>query len=511
MSFPRYGAFGLLLALVLAVSACGGSGEVVSSSGSSDEQQLTVAVAEQFDGFDSTSLAATDVQAGAMRQLYDTLVALDADREPQPRLAESWTFSPDRGVMTLKLRDGLKFSDGSPLAARDVVWNIEHAQREETAATARPLFMAISKATAPDAQTVRLQFQRPLAAPFDMLDYLFVAKPQDTPQQLKTRPIGTGPFMLGRWTPGSEVVLEKNPNFWVEGQPKLDRVVFKFASDAQGALMLFRSRQADFLFEPSAKDFVAFTRDDAVQTLTAGDGGRVPMFMMNVKKPPFDDVRVRQAVAAALDRDAMIDTVFHAQGTAWCLPWPEGSIGFEASPELARDCPADPEKARALLREAGFPDGITTSNLTTPMEADVTQVFQQQLAAAGIEAKVDSVETAVFFDRAIKGDWSILTSTVQRVAHDSGTSILLGVPLQNGGVSGFESEEYGRLIDEVLYDTNPETRKASMARLNEYLLEQAFIVPMTSRSPRYVFTEDVAGVETTLDGYLIFENVDRTK
>lgn len=508
MSFPRCAVAGLLALLAAAVSACGGAQPT--SSGDGGSRQLTIAVNEQFDGFDSTSLAGTNVQAGAMRQLYDTLVALGPDRRPQPRLAESWRFSPDRATLTLRLRKGLRFSDGSPLSAEDVVWNVEHAQQDDTAATAQALFLTIAKASAPDPRTVRLRFRQPLAAPFDLLDYLFIAKPQDDVRKLKTKPIGSGPFELERWTPGSEAVFVANPDYWRAGRPKLERVVFKSGSDRQAALTMFKSGQADFLFDSTWRDFDAFTRDSSVQTLKSGEGGRVEMILINARRAPFDQLKVRQAVAAALGRDAIAKTVYRGQSEPWCLPWPKGSIGYEASPERARDCPADPERARRLLAEAGFPDGLSTSIMTTSGEdADVTQVFQQQLAQAGIRARIESVEDAVFFDRAFRGDWPLLTSSIQRVAHDSATSILLGVPLQNGGVSGFETAEYGRLIDAVLHAAPAVRRKQAMRRLNDYLLEQAFILPVASQTPHYVMSKAVRGLQTTLDGYLVLEDATR--
>lgn len=508
MRIPRFAVPASLAVLVLALSACGGAD--VASSGSGGGRQLTIAVNEQFDGFDSTSLAGTNVQAGAMRQLYDTLVALGRDRRPQPRLAESWSFSPDRGVLTLRLRDGLRFSDGSPLTAGDVVWNVEHAQKDDTAATAQALFLTIAKASAPDPRTVRLQFRKPLAAPFDLLDYLFVAKPQDDVRKLKTAPVGSGPFKLEKWTPGSEASFVANPHYWREGYPKLDRVVFKSGSDRQAALMMFKSGQADLLFDSTWRDFDGFTKDTNVQTVKSGEGGRVEMILLNAKKPPFDQQKVRQAVAAALGREAITETVYRGQTTPWCLPWPEGSIGYEASPEQARQCPADPERSKRLLAEAGFPDGLSTAIMTTSGEdADVTQIFQQQLAKAGIRAKIESVEDAVFFERAFRGDWAMLTSSIQRVAHDSATSILLGVPLQNGGVSGFRTAEYGGLIDDVLYAAPPLQRRAAMARLNDYLLDQAFILPVASQTPHYVLSKAVRGLDTTLDGYLVLEDVTR--
>ncbi|MBO9521496.1 MAG: ABC transporter substrate-binding protein [Nocardioidaceae bacterium] len=496
----------LALAVLLLLPACGSGGGGGGTGGGSEE--LTIAAAEQFDGFDSTSLAGTNIQAAVMRQLYDTLVALDADRKPQPRLAESWEQSPDHRTMTLHLRPGLKFSDGSPLTAQDVVWNVTHGQDEKTAATARPLFMAISKATAVDPATVQLTFPKPLAAPFDMLDYLFIAKPQDDPQKLKNSPVGSGPFKLEKWDAGTSATLTPNPSFWDAKSVKLKRVTFKFAGDLQAAQLLFRSKQADFLFDSTWKDFASFAKQSGVQTLMAGDGGRVEMFLLNAAKPPFDNADARRAFAAALDRGAITKTVYRGQTEAWCLPWPEGSVGYEASPDLARSCSADPARSRELLTKAGHADGLRFSILTVAgIDAEVSQVAQQQLAKAGLNAKIDSVEDTVFFDRAFAGDWQVLTSTVQRVAHDSATSIQLGVPLQNGGVSNFKSDEYQRLIDSVLYENPGSDRVADMRKLNEFLLDQAFFVPVTSQNPHYVFAKDVKGLQVTLDGYLILQNV----
>ncbi|WP_214324641.1 ABC transporter substrate-binding protein [Nonomuraea sediminis] len=494
----------LLLAVPLLLAAACGTGGAVQ-----DARQLTIAVDEQFDGFEPTDLAGTNVQAGVMRQLYDTLTLLDADRNVQPRLAQSWKQGDGGRTLTFTLRPGLKFSDGTPLTAKDVVWNVQHAQSAATGATARPLFLTTQGAAAPDPATVRVTFRKPLAAPFDLFDYLFIAKPQDGRDQLKNHPVGSGPFLLQSWQPASQAVLAPNPHFWRQGVPKLERLVFRVTGDAQSSRLLFQSGQAGFLFDSSWQDFANFAKDPSVQTLQAGEGGRVEMLLMNTAKPPFDDVRVRQAVAAALDRKAIVGAVYKGRTEPWCLPWPKGSIGFDASPEQARSCPPDPAKAKRLLAQAGHGSGLDASILTGGgVDEAVSQILQQQLAAVGVRARIDLVDDAMFNTRIDNGDWTILTSNVQRVAHDSGSSIVLGQPLANGSVHGYSSGRYAKLIDDALHEPDRAQRLESLRQINDLLLNEDFFVAITTQTPHYVYARDVHGLQVTLDGYLILENVE---
>ncbi len=261
------------------------------------------------------------------------------------------------------------------------------------------------------------------------------------------------------------------------------------------------------MFDSSWQDYAGFTRDKSVQTLLTGEGGRVEMFLINTRVAPFNDVRVRQAVAAALDRSAIVNAVYKGLTVPWCLPWPTGSIGFQASPELSRNCPADPAKSRTLLAAAGFPNGLSTSLLTEAgTDNQVSQIFQQQLAGVGIKAKLDAVsDDTTFFDRIGSGKWAILTSTVQRLAHDSASSILLGQPLQNDNVSGFKSAAYATLLDQSLHETDPAKRVTIMALINQLLLDQNFFIAITTQTPHYVFSSNLHGLAVTLDGYLILE------
>lgn len=498
----------LVTAVVLVLAgACGGGATSRSGAGG---QALTIAVHDPFVGFLPTDLAGgTIVQSGVMRQLYDTLVTVDDDRRVRPRLAESWRLSADQKTLTFRLRSGLRFSDGSALKASDVVWNIEYAQKDATAATAQQLFLTIAEATAPDARTLQVTFKKPLAAPYDMFDYLFVAKPQKSKRAMQNAPIGSGPFQLDSWQPASSTTLVPNRHFWRRGAPKLTKVTFRVAGSATAAKTLFTSKQANFLYDSSWQDYAKFAKDEKVQTLQAGSGADVEMFLVNTAAKPLQDVRVRQALAATLDRAPIIDAVYHGKTEPWCLPWPKGTIGFEASPQAARTCAADPAEAKRLLAEAGHPDGFSTTILARPgVDAQVAQIYQQQLAGVGITAKIDlAPDATTFFDKVGAGRWDILVARVARLSHDSASAILLGQPLQNDNVSNFSSKEYAALIDEVLHETTQKKRLTVMRKVNRLLLRENFFIPVTTQTPHYVFAKDIEGVRTTLDGYLVLEDV----
>jgi len=503
----------LPLIIGIAVSACTSkhSTNGAASTTGGDAQTLTVVQTGDFSSFDPTQLPPSNW--AMYYQLYEPLTTQNAQLQPQPRLATSWTFSSDQLSLTLNLRAGVKYSDGTPFKAQDVVWNIDRYKNKATGANIQALAAAIVSADAPNDQTVTLHFAHPTPNIFDALDLLFISKPQPD-ADIKTKPVGTGPFKLDQWQPGNQAVFSRNTYYWNQGLPKIQKIVVKDAPDPQSALLIFRAHQADILMQPSYIDFASLSKEADVKTATFGVGALDDDVLINVTKPPFNDIRVRQAVAYAIDRSAFVKSYFAGQGSVKCLPWVEGTQAYEATPDLARNCPQDLVKAKQLLAEAGFPNGFSTTIVTTtegylPGSSALAQVLQQDLGQIGIQLTINNLEAAAARTALLNKQYVLAAHVYGRGNRNAGT-LFAGAPLFSSteakNYTGFFSPEYASLVDQAT-QADPDKAKSIYTQLNNYLLQQAFVITVAPLSRTFALQSSVKGLAANQDGMPLFENV----
>src|SRR5665213_2752817 len=452
----------LPLIIGIAVSACTSkhSTNGAASTTGGDAQTLTVVQTGDFSSFDPTQLPPSNW--AMYYQLYEPLTTQNAQLQPQPRLATSWTFSSDQLSLTLNLRAGVKYSDGTP---------------------------------------------------FDALDLLFISKPQPD-ADIKTKPVGTGPFKLDQWQPGNQAVFSRSTYYWNQGLPKIQKIVVKDAPDPQSALLIFRAHQADILMQPSYIDFASLSKEADVKTATFGVGALDDDVLINVTKPPFNDIRVRQAVAYAIDRSAFVKSYFAGQGSVKCLPWVEGTQAYEATPDLARNCPQDLVKAKQLLAEAGFPNGFSTTIVTTtegylPGSSALAQVLQQDLGQIGIQLTINNLEAAAARTALLNKQYVLAAHVYGRGNRNAGT-LFAGAPLFSSteakNYTGFFSPEYASLVDQAT-QADPDKAKSIYTQLNNYLLQQAFVITVAPLSRTFALQSSVKGLAANQDGMPLFENV----
>lgn len=357
-----------------------------------------------------------------MYNVYEPLLRYTPEGKIIPLLATSWEVREVEGgaEYTFHLRQGVRFHNGKSLTAADVKYTFDRLLDPETASPNAEPFSFVKGVVVVDDYTVKF-ITAGRGAP--LLGYLASSKgagiiPQGSEmEELKSHPIGTGPFKFGEWAPGDHITLLKNEDYWQEGLPKLDEVVFKFIPDQAAALAALLAGDVDFIDLMSAENAVQI-EDDPRFKLVSAPQNLVQVLVMNNSRPPFDNVLVRRAINYAIDREEIIAAV--DLRPEWGSP--VASHLCPSNPyyvDLTGLYPHDPERARALLAQAGYPDGFaTTIFLPQPYELHIHtgEVIADELAEVGIEAKLEIIEWGRWLNQ-VYTNWDYDMTVI---AHDQG-------------------------------------------------------------------------------------------
>ncbi|ESY32345.1 ABC transporter substrate-binding protein [Mesorhizobium sp. M1148] len=346
---------------------------------------------------DPTAGAAAAIDEVLYANVFEGLTRIGPNGEVLPDLAESWAISDDGKVYTFKLRTGVKFHDGSDFDAGDVKFSLDRARADNSVNAQKALFAAIDTVEVVDPTTVKVTLKNPQGSFLYNLgwgDAVIVAP--ESADTNKEKPIGTGPFKFQSWAKGSSITLVKSDTYW--GAPVfLDKAEFRIVPDAAAAVpaLLSGDIQAFPFFDP---DSVAQVKDDPRFKVVIGSTEGETILAINNKKPPFDKLEVRQAIAFALDRKAIID------GASAGLGVPIGSHMSPASKayvDLTGLYPHNVDKAKELLKQAGFENGIkATLKLPPPSYARLGgEIIASQLRDVGIDLEIIPVEWAQWLDQ----------------------------------------------------------------------------------------------------------------
>ena len=353
-------------------------------------------------GLDPTAGAAAPIRYITYANLYEGLARVMEDGSVQPLLAESWTVSDDQKTYTFKLRQGVKFHDGSPFDCSTVKFSYERAVAPDSTNAQKGLFEPIEKTECPDPATAVVTLKRPASNfLFNMAWGDAVMVSPDSVADNKTNPVGTGPFKFKEWVKGDKVVLERNDDYWGTA-PKMKEVTYKFISDPSAAAAAIQAGDVDAFTSFQAAELVnRFQSDANLQVEVGNTSGKVVLALNNARKP-FDDVRVRQALAHAIDRQAVAEGTYSGFGT------PIGSHYTPIEPgyvDLNDAYPYDPAKAKELLQAAGVPDGFEmTIKLPPPTYARRGgEIIAAMLAEVGIRANLVPLEFPQWLEQIFRG------------------------------------------------------------------------------------------------------------
>lgn len=446
----------------------------------------------------TNSNAVTNVLIG---NVYDSLVDYPlTSLKPKPKLATSWRLADGGKKLTLQLRRGVTFHDGRPFTSKDVEFSIKTWADPKWTVQLQRTAAAVTGFDTSKPHRITLTFAHPLSNIFDLLDMMPIidSKTIDQLRQGKAF-IGTGPFKFTSWSPGSKMVLTRNDHYWGP-KPHLDGVEVDVVPDAQSLVSQLRSGQIQEATGFAGRDVQSLSKDDRY-SVTTEHGAETQVYVgANVENPALSDVRVRKAIAYALDRKRIIDEVYRGYGTPGDLPWPDYSPAYDA--KANQKYSYDPDKAKKLLAEVKA-DGkrIPTLPLVYPsQEADydaVAQIVQEDLAQVGIKVQLEPTEQAQVVKQLIgaqfKGLWILGHSYAQYMPS---TLAVSAYPFNaDHNASRYLNKGYQAAANGVWDESAAKaSRPSAYTPLNKQLLDGLFLIEIGVLTPQHVSTAQVHGI-----------------
>ncbi|MET0314130.1 MAG: ABC transporter substrate-binding protein [Hansschlegelia sp.] len=464
--------------------------------------------------------APTGVVSG---QIFDGLVSYDFDLKPQPALATSWDVSPDGKTITFKLREGVKWHDGQPFTSADVKWTLENVWKKIHPRNQLTFAKVIAVET-PDPLTVVLKLSEPSVA---ILSSVNSNGAQVLPKHLyegtdvltnpyNNKPVGTGPFVFKEWKKGEYIALERNPDYWDKPKPYLDKLTFRVIPDAGSRAAAFENGEVQYgvLSPVPLKDATRLAKLPTLKIETRGYEWLSPWLFadFNVDNQYLKDVRVRRALAQAIDKAALAKVVWFGFGEPAASPVPSTLKAFFNANAPAY--PYDLKRAEQLLDEAGLPrgaDGVrfTLNHDYIPYGDDykrTAEFIKQSLKRVGVEVNVRTQDVPTYTKR-VYGDrgsdlsltWFAAFSDPQvgvTRAYDS-SSVGKNIPWTNG--SGYRSAEVDGLIKTIQGEPDPQKRAEEFKRFQEIVLTDLPTLPLLELKFFTVYAARLKDAVTTGD------------
>ena len=441
--------------------------------------------------------------------VYDRLVHTAPDGSLVPGLAESWEYSPDGTVLTFHLREGVKFQDGAVFDAAAVKANIERSKTLEGSTLAAEL-ARIAEVVVVDPQTVELHLSSAdatLPAVFSGRSGAMISPNSLADPQLDRNPVGAGMFKLVEFAEGSDFAVERWDGYWDPDAVKVKRIEVKVLPDTAVRVNAVRAGEVDIApIEPA--DVEALGQVDGVN-VRLNETLRYVYLASNLGMTPFDNLLVRQAVMHAIDRQALLDGPYYGYGETTLQPWPESYFPHVA--ELDEMYPYDPDRARELLAEAGYPDGFSADIIVVPSPAAYTllgEAVQGQLAQVGIDLTVQITEPAqlgpaMYVDKTAM--FALLyTNGAIDPANTVGSRFAADGFFNAGDYSTPRLEE---LYQQSLATTDEEERTVVMQDISREVVEQVLDVPLFFAREPEAISDRVVGYESWFTGRPEFRGV----
>jgi peptide/nickel transport system substrate-binding protein len=438
---------------------------------------LTIAQGVEPPGLDPTTATSTAIPRVVYGNVVEGLVRIDRTGKIVPALALDYKVSKDGKEYTFALKRGVKFHDGKPFSAEDVRLTFDRLMDSKNATAHPEYYKEIEAVQAVNTSTVRIRLKNVnsmflfnLARPDSI-----IADPQAA-DRLKTEPIGTGPFRFVEWARGDRITLARFDGYHRKGIPYLDKVTFKFIGDPSAQVASLKAGDVDAIaYDITPENAALLEKDPKFRVLNGYTTTKVILSTNNSRKP-FDDVRVRRAMAHAIDRTALIKGAMSGYGV------PIGSHMDPGNPyyvDLTGTYPFDPEKARELLAEAGYPDGFEAVIKLPERYAYAKrsgEIIADMLSRVGIRLKIELTEWGQWIDRVFKNADYDLTVIGHAEPFD------IGIYANPNYYFRYNSPQFQETLKRAEMEMDPKTRKELYVALQEIITEDAvngylFVLP----------------------------------
>jgi peptide/nickel transport system substrate-binding protein len=412
--------------------------------------------------------------------IYERLLRPDEDGNLVPELATSWDVSADGKQITFKLRKGVSFHDGTPFNAEVAKFNLDRLMDKEDATQAYGFFTDMKSVQVVDEYTIRIGLSRPSSVILTALSRnSFMNSPaamRKWGEDYAQHPTGTGPFKFVNWVPGSSVDVVRNENYWQMGEdgkplPYLDEIRFRIIGEDPVRVIELQSGNADMIDRvPDAGH--ATIQNDPNLMLVDSRIAVVYRLYLNQREAPFDNLKLRQALNYAFDRETMAEVLMPDGG--FVAPF----MYLPSQPEYSDYTPYsyDPEKAKRLLVEAGYPNGLDVEFMLISREPDRTMapVVQSYLEEIGIRTEIQPLDRLVYIEKGKSGNFEM--GMAQKTLPMPAIHILLTEQLRSDGAgnrAAYSSSEFDALLDKLAVTFDPEEQKRICAQLQKVCLDDA--------------------------------------
>lgn len=426
--------------------------------------------------------------------IYEPLVRLDAKLNVVPAIAASWEFAADGKTLTFKLDPKAKFTNGAAVTSADVKASFTRILDEQTSAAARSNFLSIDTMDTPDPETIIFHLKTsdaPILVAMATINAAIVPASEITAGTIGTKAIGSGPFKLDSWDPNSKEVLSANAD-WAGGKVGIDGITISVLPDETAILASMRANQTDFalLNDPLVATLVP---NEPNMTLNRIPGLAYNALQLNPSRKPMDDLKVRQAISCAVNRQEVIDTALGGEGQ---VTGPLTMPSFAEDPSTLFCYKQDLDKAKQLMKESSSPDGFSATVIGAtgepPYAANEAQVLQSQLAAIGIKLDIKMMELNVYVDAWLKGDFDM--AVAQNGGRPDPYPMYNRYFTKDGNllkVSNFVDDTLDSLMKQGQAETDPAKRADIFHQFEQHLVEQS---PWIWLSTAYSYTAQLKTV-----------------
>jgi peptide/nickel transport system substrate-binding protein len=453
-----------------------------------------------FDDDAKTFDPALSVQLSERQVLYcvfNTLTAVGPDFSIQPELARAWTTENGGLRYVFQLVEGVKFHDGTPFDAAAVKWNIDHRLDPANASPQRAqLASVIHSVEVVGPATVAFNLTAPhpglLADLSDRAGFMMSPTAvQKLGPDFGRHPVGSGPFVFKQWTEGNAVTLERNPAYWVAGRPYLDAIVLRDIPNHVIGLQRMIVGEVDIVTSLSPDDLRQVEGNDAF-SIEQAKVGRWYSLQYQVDKPPFDNAKLRQAIAYALDRKRLNDLTMRGRATIANGPTPPGL--WWSSPD-AVTYPYDPEKSRTLLQEAGVAPGtvLVLSVSSDLLTRKIDQLVVEQLAAVGLTVQLQPVSAAESYARVVQRAINFTPMSWTQRADPDGLLYILFDSHGFANTTGYANPEVDKLLEQARTSLDQDERRALYAQAKNQIMRDLPYIPLFFAAEYAVISKSVHG------------------
>ncbi|MEH6993892.1 glutathione ABC transporter substrate-binding protein [Neobacillus drentensis] len=507
----------LLMVMVMIITGCSTNknassnknenGDIARSGGTLVVVRLSDA--ENLDHHFMNTINAASITHG---KVYEGLVGRDKDAQIQPLLAKSWK-QIDSHTWEFKLRDDVKFHDGSPFNADAVKTNFNRLLDPNVGAPRAGVFKMVNEVKVIDDYTVQFILSEPFSPLLSILashegGIISPKSIEKSGNNMINEPNGTGPFSFESWTPGQEIVLVRNEQYFGD-KAKVEKVVFKIVPEETTRISMIETGEAH-IAEPLSVTMKDTVEASSTMGVYRSEGFGTEYIGFNVEKEPFNDVRVRKAISHAVEMDTIIKGVFNNIGKKANSLLGSQVFGFHAGLKAYE---YNLNEAKKLLAEAGYPNGFETTLLTMDAKEriNLAEVLQSQLKAIGVAVEIQVMENGAFVEQRNTGDSQMFISSWRNATGDADYNQYNLFHTASKGSAGntffFSNKEVDGLIDAARKEEDQEKRMELYAKAQEIEMEEAVYIPVRVIENLAAISKNVDGFRISAAGYLELNDV----